>query len=442
MADPTAPIQSTAPGADDGVEAVARALPRTPRRGLVVLSTERIERVWLVVLVLVVAYTFYHIVDIFLVPIVVAAVFASLGYPMHREWLRITRNRAGIAAMLSTLTVIVLAIIPIYLVAALITTEARSLFAGAESGVVGFIERTSGWLQAVAAGGEGSPLGRLPFFGWLKNVPLDQLIQGDQVRQLLSSAGSTATSIISFTGAGALALALNLVIALFTMFYFFRDGETILQRVMYLSPLDKRYEQMFVDRLISVSRATLRGSFIVGLVQGSLGALTLWAVAAPAPVLWGVVMVFLAMIPVLGTWIILYPHAIVLYSQGEVLRGTVVLFMTAVVITNLDNLIRPRLVGKRARMHDLLVFFSTLGGIAVYGLFGFIIGPIVAALLMALLEIYALEFKHQLDLSDADGGSPSDAAPSETAQAGTAPAAAAPPPVSPPPEPPATPART
>ena len=191
-----------------------------------------------------------------------------------------------------------------------------------------------------------------------------------------------------------------------------------------------------------MSRATLRGSFIVGLVQGSLGALTLWAVGAPAPVLWGVVMVFLAMIPVLGTWIILYPHAIVLYSQGEVLRGTVVLFMTAVVITNLDNLIRPRLVGKRARMHDLLVFFSTLGGIAVYGLFGFIIGPIVAALLMALLEIYALEFKHQLDLSDADGGSPSDVASSEAAQAATAPATTAPPPVSPPPEPPATPART
>jgi predicted PurR-regulated permease PerM len=187
------------------------------------------------------------------------------------------------------------------------------------------------------------------------------------------------------------------------MFYFFRDGDRIVQRVMYLSPLDKRYEQMFVDRLISVARATLRGSLVVGLVQGSIGALTLWAAGAKAPLLWGVVMMFTAMIPMLGTWIILYPNAIVLYSQGHVVGGTVVVLMTALVITNVDNVIRPRLVGKRARMHDLLVFFSTLGGIAAYGIFGFIVGPIIAALLMALLEIYALEFKHQLDFSHADG---------------------------------------
>lgn len=377
------------------------ALPRPPRSGFVVISTERIERIWLVVLVLVVAYAFYHIVDIFLVPIVVAAVFASLAYPMHREWLRITRGRAGYAALLSTLAVIVLAIIPIYLVAMLVANEAASLFKGAESGVVNFIDGASRWLEQVVRGGENSPLGRLPGFGWLRDVPLDQVDWGARIQSLLGGAGSMAATVINRTGTGALQLLLNLIIALFTMFYFFRDGDRIVQQVMYLSPLDKRYERMFVDRLISVARATLRGSFIVGLVQGTLGALTLFAVGAPAPILWGVVMVFLAMFPMLGTWLILYPHAIVLFSQGKFVQGMIVVFMTAVVITNLDNLIRPRLVGRQARMHDLLVFFSTLGGIAVYGMFGFIVGPIIAALLMALLEIYALEFKHQLDFSHA-----------------------------------------
>ncbi len=415
MAEPTdaTQIPSERPSDDRGPHpapapaAEVPALPRPPR-GFVVISTERIERIWLVVLVLVVAYAFYQIVDIFLVPIVVAAVFASLAYPMHREWLRITRGRAGIAALLSTLAVIVLAIIPIYLVAVLIANEAASLFQGAESGLVTFIDRASRWIEQVVRGGEASPLGRLPGFGWLRDLPLDQVDWGARIQSLLAGAGGLAATVINRTGTSALQLVLNLIIALFTMFYFFRDGDRIVQQVMYLSPLDKRYERMFVDRLISVARATLRGSFIVGLVQGSLGSLTLWAVGAPAPVLWGVVMVFLALFPMLGTWLILYPHAIVLYSQGKILEGTIVVFMTAVVITNLDNLIRPRLVGRRARMHDLLVFFSTLGGIAVYGMFGFIVGPIIAALLMALLEIYALEFKHQLDFSHAqdEAGAP------------------------------------
>ena len=271
------------------------------------------------------------------------------------------------------------------------------------SGIVGAIQQASRWLERVAHGGDSSPLGRLPMFGWLKNLPLDQVDWGAQIQTLLRNLGSTAAAVINRTGTSALQLLFNLVIALFTMFYFFRDGDRIVQRVMYLSPLDKRYEQMFVDRLISVARATLRGSLIVGLVQGTLGALTLWAVGAKAPLLWGVVMAITAMIPMLGTWIILYPNAIVMFSQGRVFAGVVIVLMTALVITNIDNVIRPRLVGKQARMHDLLVFFSTLGGIAAYGLFGFIVGPIVGALLMALLEIYALEFKNQLDFSHADG---------------------------------------
>lgn len=408
----------------------ARALPPPPGSSVIVLSTERIERIWLVVLVAIVGFAFFRIIRIFLVPLVVAAVFTSLAYPMHREWLRITRGRASIAALLSTLTIMGLAIIPIYLVAALITSEARSLFTGAENGIVQAIDQASHWLERVANGGDNSPLGRLPLFGWLKDVPLDQVDWGAQIQTLLRTAGSTLATVIKGTGTGALQLTVNVIIALFTMFYFFRDGDRIVQRLMYLSPLDKRYEQMFVERLISVARATLRGSLIVGLVQGSLGALTLWAVGAPAPMLWGVVMVFTAMIPMLGTWIILYPHAIVLFSRGEFVHGTVVLLMTALVITNIDNFIRPRLVGRRARMHDLVVFFSTLGGIVVYGVFGFIIGPIIAALFMALLEIYALEFKHQLDFSHAE----------EDAGA----AAPAPPPVTvtQPPAPPASPAKS
>lgn len=421
------PTASTAPADDE----TAHTLITAPR-GFVVISTERIERIWLVVLVLAVGYTFYKIVDVFLVPIIVAAVFASLAYPMHREWLRVTRNRASIAALLSTLTIILLAIIPIYLVAALITTEAQALFAGTETGIVRAIEQATRWLESVARGGDGSPLGRLPMFGWLKDVPVDRVDWGAQLQTLLRNVGSTAAAVINRTGTGALQLLFNLVIALFTMFYLFRDGDRIVQRVMYLSPLNKRYEQMFVDRLISVARATLRGSLIVGLVQGTLGALTLLAVGAKAPLLWGVVMMFTAMIPMLGTWIVLYPNAIVLFSQGHVVGGTVIVLMTMLVITNVDNVIRPRLVGKQARMHDLLVFFSTLGGIATYGIFGFIVGPIIAALLMALLEIYALEFKHQLDFSHGDGNEdgPMDTGGGQDGVAPNAPVLREPPPTS------------
>jgi predicted PurR-regulated permease PerM len=193
---------------------------------------------------------------------------------------------------------------------------------------------------------------------------------------------------------------------LFIMFYFFMDGPALLQRIKYLSPLHEEYENAIVSRFISISRATIKGTLLIGLLQGGLGALTLWICGVDSPVLWGVVMVILSIIPMVGAWMVMHPAAIIQVMTGHIWQGIAIFLITILVISNVDNILRPRLVGQDAGMHDLMIFFSTLGGISLFGAMGFIVGPVVAAFFLTILDIYSTEFKFHLDL--AQSGTPSD----------------------------------
>ena len=138
------------------------------------------------------------------------------------------------------------------------------------------------------------------------------------------------------------------------------------------------------------------------MAQGTFGGLTLAVFGVGHAILWGVVMVILSVIPVVGAWLVLYPAALIQILLGHTWQGVGIFLVTTIVISNIDTLLRPRVVGREAGMHDLMIFFSTLGGIAVFGIMGFIIGPVIAVFFMTLLDIYSIEFKSTLDL--AQGG--------------------------------------
>jgi predicted PurR-regulated permease PerM len=177
-------------------------------------------------------------------------------------------------------------------------------------------------------------------------------------------------------------------------------------RARRLSPLGEGNLEAIAKRFAAVARATVRGTLVIGLVQGSLGALTLWIFGVPSPLLWGVVMVLFSVVPLIGAKIVLVPAMVFKLATGHPWQALGIALVTFVVILNVDNLLRPRLVGQGAKMHDLMVFFSTLGGLATFGVAGFIIGPVVAAFLLALLEIYESEFRRQPPTSDAGSESP------------------------------------
>jgi predicted PurR-regulated permease PerM len=189
-------------------------------------------------------------------------------------------------------------------------------------------------------------------------------------------------------------------VMLFTMFYFFIDGERILNRLRYLSPVRDEYQNIILNRFLLISRATIVGTILIGIIQGSFGAITLLVFGIKSWLLWGFIMVVLAIIPMAGTWIVLIPAGIIQIITGNLWRGIGIILTSIIIVSNIDNLIRPRIVGYGAKMHDLLIFFSTLGGLSLFGVTGFIVGPIIASFFITMVDIYELEFHSNQELFD------------------------------------------
>jgi predicted PurR-regulated permease PerM len=227
-------------------------------------------------------------------------------------------------------------------------------------------------------------------------IDVDEIDWAAVVREGAGTATGMVATVVRRTSRGTLQIVLTVFVTLFTMFYFFIDGRRLVERVRYLVPLDTRYEDAIVARFVSVARASVKGTLVIALVQGAIGGITLALCGVDAAVLWGVVMVVLSISPVIGAWLVMYPAAIVQMLLGNFWQGIAILVVTVVVIVNVDNVLRPRLVGQESGLHDLLIFFSTLGGFVTFGAMGFIVGPVIAAFFVAVLDAYAHEFAHRL----------------------------------------------
>jgi predicted PurR-regulated permease PerM len=358
------------------------------------LASERFSRGWLLILLMLVILTFFWMVRIFVTPFILAAVFVVLAYPMHEGLVRLLRGHRSTAALLSCFILILGILIPFYITSNLVVAEAMDIYQATQPQFESMLARSEDWLAEVERWRERLPA---PLSEQLPATTFESIDWNGSIQTLSGSLTNLLADIINRTSRGTAQVAFGLFVVIFTMYYLFRDGARAVDRLRYLSPLDAYYEDLLVNRLISVSRATLRGSIILGFVQGGIGAITLAICGVPSAILWGIAMIVLSVIPLVGTWLVMYPIALVQALQGHWVVATVIVVVTAGLISNIDNLLRPRLIGRGAGMHDLLVFFATLGGISVYGVMGFVVGPIIGALFVAMLDIYALEFKPDLE---------------------------------------------
>lgn len=362
---------------------------------LYLLQLRRYRRYILMVALLGVAWIFFDMVKLFIIPMIMAAVFSGLFYPLYRRLCRLTKDRRSLSALLTCLILLLGIMIPAYFLGYLIAREAISFYNTAKI-----------WVTASIIDDTFSLTSILKNSGWLSNLPMDTIeeaVKDFELKTYLNEAitglGSLVGTILNITSRGTLQLLADVAITFFTMFYFFRDGDRLVSYLKYISPLGDEYEDALINRFRSVTRAAIKGTMFIGLIQGTLGGLTLWICGVSSPVLWGAVMVVLSVIPLTGTWLVLYPAAFVQLVQGYVWSGVAIIAVTIIVISNIDNLLRPRLVGRDANMHDLLIFFSTLGGISMFGVMGFILGPIIAAIFLTLLDFYTIEFKPHLELA-------------------------------------------
>jgi predicted PurR-regulated permease PerM len=208
--------------------------------------------------------------------------------------------------------------------------------------------------------------------------------------------GVTAAKVINRTSRTTVLVFINAFIILFSIFYFLRDGERILGRVRDSIPLSEEYKDLIAERFTSISRATVKGMFLIALLQSFLGTMTLWFFGVSGWLLWGVFMLVLAVIPFAGTGVVLIPTGLIKILSGEVWQGITIICISVFFISLIDNFLRPRLVGRDTGLHDLMVFFSSLGGISVFGPAGFIIGPLIAAIFLTILDMYRIEFQEHI----------------------------------------------
>jgi predicted PurR-regulated permease PerM len=351
-----------------------------------VTEEKKLSRWFFIAALVLTTILFFRMVQAFLVPIALAAVFATIFDPLYQGFLRTFRGRRSLAAFFCCFVLFLGLIVPLYAVGHLVTVEAINFYHSIEDDVSRLVQ-----------GGNVDLVRRIKALPWLSNLPFEQINLQEDLQKAAAGLAAFMAGLINRTSRNTLELVVLLFITLFTMFYFFRDGRTMVRKLRSLVPLDREYKNALGARFTSVARATVKGTLLIALAQGTLSGLTLWIFGVGSPFLWGVVATLLSIIPLVGAWLVLYPAAAIQAIQGNYWQAIGILVVTIVVIVNVDNLLRPRLVGQETGMHDLMVFFSTLGGIGLFGATGFILGPMVAALFLALLDIYSEEFKDDLD---------------------------------------------
>jgi predicted PurR-regulated permease PerM len=346
-------------------------------------------RAFLLILVLAISFLFLKMIRSFLMALLFAGIFASLAQPLYGRMVKLLRGRRRAAALAVLALVVVLVLAPLVGLLGLVTAEAIKVGDTVVPWVqdkVNHPDKVLGWLQT------------LPFYDRLEPFQDDILTRAGQavgfLSKLLIGGLSAATS-------GTLHFLFMLVVLLYAMYFFLQQGGRLISLILYYLPLEDADERLLLDKFRSVTRATLKGTAVIGLIQGTLAGAAFAVAGLPSAIFWGALMVVMSVIPGIGIGLIWIPAAIVLIAEGKVLAGVLLAVFCGGVVGSVDNVLRPRLVGKDTQMPELLIFLSTLGGVTMFGMLGLVIGPILAALFVTVWEIYGRVFA---DVLPARGG--------------------------------------
>lgn len=310
---------------------------------------------------------------------------AILFKPLHRHLLLRMPNKPNLAALSTLLLCLVVVILPMTLIAASLAQETTHIYERMRSGQLNL---GSYFQQIIAV---------LP--GWAVSL-LDrmELTSVAALQHKLSTITVQASQIIATQalaiGQNTLQFLVSFGIMLYLLFFLLRDGSALAARIRRAIPLDEDHKYRLSSKFATVIRATLKGNLMVAATQGLLGGLIFWALGIQGPVLWGVLMAFLSLLPAVGAGLIWGPVALYFLATGAVWQAVVLTAFGVGVIGLVDNILRPILVGKDTKMPDYVVLISTLGGMALFGLNGFMIGPVIAALFMAVWDLYAPQDKN------------------------------------------------
>lgn len=308
-----------------------------------------------------------------------AVVLAIIFEPVHKWWLRKTKNRPSCSSILTILTIVVIVLIPMFFVVVSLSQETMHLYQRISEGSIDL-----------------RPLGLLQRYPEVENLMRQVGLDREEAIARISQAAVALTQWIGQRAVGIGQDAVRFVVGLFVMiyvlFFFFRDSSRILEKLIRMLPFGDDRERRLFSKFAAVSRATVKGTLVIGILQGAIGGILFWIAGITAPIFWGTIMTILSVIPAVGAGLVWVPAVIYLFSIGHIWQAVVLLIGGVLLIGLVDNILRPILVGKDTRMPDALVLISTLGGLTIFGISGFVIGPIIAALFLVVWEIFEEDY--------------------------------------------------
>ena len=315
----------------------------------------------------------------FLIAFFLAAVFSAMATPLHQKILSMMGGRAGFATTITLLTLFTCVLVPTLVFVYVAAAQADEL----ATDIISFIKNLD----------SEDPLLKVP--EWL---PFKAEIEsvGPQIAakigELTSKVAEFFVSAASAATKGTASFFLGLFVMIYAMVIFLQEKTNVLAQLMHYSGLPPAFQERLVDRTISITRATIKGSLVIGIIQGILGGIGFAVAGVPGAAFWGIVMMVASVIPGIGPGLVWVPAVIYLFATGETISAIGLALWSGLVVSTIDNILRPTLVGRDTQIPDLLILVSTLGGLVMFGAVGLIIGPVVAGLFITMWEIFQETF--------------------------------------------------
>lgn len=354
-----------------------------------------------VILLIAVSLAFIWLLLPFYSAVFWGTILAIIFHPVQRRLALRLPGRPSLAAGITLLLVLFIVILPVSVLATALVRQAQSFYKKVSAGDIDFGDYFQQIMDALPA----------PLEAVLHRFGLSDM---DGIQEYLVSGTEQAGQFIAnhavSVGTDTVHFLISFAIMLYLLFFLLRDGQTLAGHIRRAAPLSDEHKGMLQDKFTRVVKATVKGNILVAAVQGALGGLIFWILGLPGAVLWGVLMGILSLLPAVGASLIWGPVAIYFFATGDVAKAIVLAAFGAIVIGLADNVLRPKLVGKELKLPDYVVLIATIGGLSLFGLNGFVIGPLIAALFITVWLLFA-ERRDAAENADTDLDMPPQATP-------------------------------
>lgn len=351
------------------------------------ISGSKFRTAFVLLLVLGISLLMVAVVWDFLKTLLLSTILSGLLNPVFKWLTHRFGGRRGLASLATVLFLLLLIIGPISILGGLAVKQA-----------VQVSQRAAPWVKQQFNAAQSFDAQEWVASRWPAVADLlpNRVELADHAANAAKSAGSFLVDRASALTSGTAGFLLHFFLLLYSMFFFLKDGRQMLEKVFYYIPLNHEEETLLLHRFIAVTKATVNGTLLIGVIQGSLAGTGFFFAGIDGAVFWGAVMIVLSVIPGIGSALVWVPAVIYLFLTGHHLAATLLLIWCGAIVGTVDNVLRPVLVGKNAGMSDLLIMFGTLGGLMFFGPFGFIVGPIVCGLFLTAWELYGVAFREIL----------------------------------------------